>query len=155
MKSQAPQSVSPSKRQVGPFEQSDATPDEQKDSEMRLKFAANNFLTPRVDNEEAKVPSPNKQTLQALAEVSSSTVTCVGQAPPNIQIQKADDDEEEEKADFAPADEGDETMQEYVEELLSGQLMAGRRSSNRINSLLYEEDSMQIKREMLRQKQEK
>jgi len=40
-------------------------------------------------------------------------------------------------------------MREYVEDLLNGQ-MAGRRSSNRLNSLLFEEDSMQIKREMVR-----
>lgn len=44
-------------------------------------------------------------------------------------------------------------MKEYVEELLTG--MQGRRSSTRMNSLMFEEDSMMIKKEMLRQKQEK
>jgi len=33
--------------------------------------------------------------------------------------------------------------------------MAGRRSSIRVNSLLFEEDSFLIKREMMRQKQAK
>ena len=48
----------------------------------------------------------------------------------------------------------DDTMKEHVEELLNNQ-MAVRRSSTRINSLLFEEDSLQIKQEMIRQKQEK
>ena len=44
-------------------------------------------------------------------------------------------------------------MKEYVEDLLMGG-MNGRRSSNRMNSLMFEEDSLMIKREMMRQKQE-
>ena len=39
-------------------------------------------------------------------------------------------------------------MKNHVEALLNG--MAGRRSSMRVNSLLFEEDSLQIKREMVR-----
>ena len=50
-------------------------------------------------------------------------------------------------------DGGETTMQHYVEDLLGG--IGSRRSSIRINSLLFEEDSLQIKREMVRQKQEK
>ena len=48
-------------------------------------------------------------------------------------------------------DEEDEgTMQNYVEDILGG--IGSRRSSIRVNSLLFEEDSLQIKREMVRQK---
>ena len=47
-------------------------------------------------------------------------------------------------------DGGDSTMQHYVEDLLGG--IGSRRSSIRINSLLFEEDSLQIKKEMVRQK---
>lgn len=45
-------------------------------------------------------------------------------------------------------------MQHYVEGLL-GAAKGGRRTSTRVNSLLFEEDSLQIKREMMRQKQAK
>lgn len=44
-------------------------------------------------------------------------------------------------------------MKNYVEDLLEG--IGSRRSSMRINSLLFEEDSLQIKREMVRQKRAK
>ena len=39
-------------------------------------------------------------------------------------------------------------MKEHVEALLAGNL--GRRSNLRVNSLLFEEDSLQIKKEMVR-----
>ena len=39
-------------------------------------------------------------------------------------------------------------MKNYVEDLLDG--IGSRRSSMRINSLIFEEDSLQIKREMMR-----
>ena len=45
--------------------------------------------------------------------------------------------------------EEDGTMQHYVEGLL-GAAKGGRRTSTRVNSLLFEEDSLQIKREMMR-----
>ena len=45
-------------------------------------------------------------------------------------------------------------MKDHVEALLAGN-MGGRRSNIRVNSLLFEEDSLQIKREMVRQKQAK
>jgi len=48
-------------------------------------------------------------------------------------------------------DQEDGTMKSYVEDLLNDKF-AGRRSSTRLNSLLFEEDSLQIKREMVRQK---
>ena len=58
--------------------------------------------------------------LHAQRDVTSSTVTCLQHAPPRIQVEQADeDDEEEEKADF-DAVGGDGTMKDYVEELLSG-----------------------------------
>ena len=55
-------------------------------------------------------------------------------------------------------EDGDGTMKHYVEEQLlgAGNVGAGggiagmRRTSTRINSLLFEEDSLQIKREMVR-----
>ena len=55
-------------------------------------------------------------------------------------------------------EDGDDTMKHYVEEHLlgAGGVGAGggiggmRRTSTRINSLLFEEDSLQIKREMVR-----
>ena len=45
-----------------------------------------------------------------------------------------------ENIDGDDGEDVDGTMKEYVEENLGG--MAGRRSSMRVNSLLYEEDSM-------------
>ena len=47
-----------------------------------------------------------------------------------------------------PEEDGEGTMKEYVEDILDG--IGSRRSSIRVNSLLFEEDSLQIKREMVR-----
>ena len=47
------------------------------------------------------------------------------------------------------------TMQHYVEDNLNGGGIGSRRSSIRVNSLLFEEDSRRLREEMERQKQAK
>ena len=74
---------------------------------------------------------------------------------PKIQVEETDLNVEDERksAEEKDQEEGDGTMKSYVEDMLLGNV-AGRRSNTRVNSLLFEEDSMQIKREMMRQKKE-
>ena len=117
-----------------------------------MKFSANNFITPRNDFEPK---STGRKLTASVAEKSGDMSGLTGptqnhdmlslkiiEHPTKLNVSGLYKDEE---------DEG--TMQNYVEDILGG--IGSRRSSIRVNSLLFEEDSLQIKREMVRQKQEK
>ena len=116
------------------------------DSDIRAKFGANNFITPR-DNYEPK--STGRKATVSLGEAgnNSSEKTGPTQSQGFLSLKITEQPPKEEV-------EEDGTMQHYVEGLL-GAAKGGRRTSTRVNSLLFEEDSLQIKREMMRQKQAK
>ena len=120
---------------------------------IRMKFSANNFITPKNENDfnqsTAERPSNKIPNDSSISQVS---LTRKAYEMPKIQVDQTDFDFGEEKQSVEEKiEDGDGTMKSIVEELLCSKL-AGRRSSTRINSLLFEEDSMQIKREMMRER---
>ena len=119
-----------------------------------LKFGANNFITPRHDLEPRT--TGRLATASIANDGSNSGKTGPTQSQQDIVSLKILEHPKEPEdtvviADDSEAD-GDNTMKSYVDDLLGNNRFVGGRSSMRVNSLLYEEDSLQIKREMVRQK---
>jgi hypothetical protein len=107
------------------------------DDVVAVKFETSNFLTPR--NDLVPKTSIGRNATASLADGDGNTSGRTGFTQnPNLLSPRIDE----------PPKEGDDSMKEYVEDNLIG--MAGRRSSCRVNSLLFEEDSFLIKREMMR-----
>jgi len=116
------------------------------EDKIRVKFEANNFVTPRNDQ-----GSKNSFARGALVSFVDRTGEKIGSVS-NVTGKTQNQNLLSPKIVEAPKD-GEDSMKEYIEETFNA--MAGRRSSIRVNSLLFEEDSFLIKREMMRQKQAK
>jgi len=108
------------------------------ENEIRMQFAANNFVTPRLDEETADLQT----RLNPAADTSEPRLNS-SKKHLSIPFNRATD---------ALADEEDGSMEKIFEGNLKN--FAARRTSSRINMLLFEEDSQQIKQEMERQKKE-
>ena len=121
----------------------DSEPSKRSEDDILMKFSANNFITPRNDfepkstgrKEVASVPDKGGDLSGVTGPTQNQDVMSLKIMEHQIEVVQIDED-----------DAG--TMQNYVEDLLLG--IGSRRSSIRVNSLLFEEDSLQIKREMVR-----
>ena len=101
-----------------------------------MKFSANNFITPRADIDSKSTAPPGGATVVSAGGMSGQTVPTQNHDMLSLKIIEQPKEEEE-----IGAGSGDGTMKEYVEDLLNNGV-AGRRSSIRVNSLLFEEDSL-------------
>jgi len=111
------------------------------EDDVRVLFEASNFLTPRND-----LVSKTSLSRNATASLTDGANEMIGNT--SGRTGHTQDPNLLSPGIIEPPTEGDDSMKEYVEGVLIGK--AGRRSSLRVNSLLFEEDSFLIKREMMR-----